>query len=992
MKKFLLLVSLFILSNASLWAMPAYPRPIDYKLPDGTTITIILKGDETIRWAQTPDGFSLLITEAGFFDYAKHSPEGDLVPSGIRASNISQRSSTEQSFLTHTQKGLNYSDSQKSMFKSIRSLKAAQATQAFPTTGNRKLVCILMGFTDVPFTKTKSDFYNLFNQVNYNTNGATGSVKDFYAENSYGQFNLTVDVYGPYSASSNMRTYGRNVKNDDFNPRALITEAVIAADAEANYANYDNDGDGIVDGVYVIYAGYGEEAGGSADAIWAHAWSISPQVLDGKTISKYSCSAELRGNSGSTLTAIGVICHEFGHVLGAPDYYDTNYETGGDYSGTGDWDLMAGGSWNNNGVTPAHHNAYTKIYYYNWAQAQTLTNPGLITMQNASEYSNSFYRINTATPGEFFLLENREKHRFDSAIPGSGMIIYHVHEGINTVGNQINATHPQHMYPVSANASVNPSATPSTYGNINSPGCAWPGTTQKKAFTDSSFPSMMSWNGTPVNKPLTSIARNPLNKTVVFNFMGGDPNAVHTLTYLAGANGTITGELNQFIPHKTDASEVLAVPNPGYVFKKWNDNNTENPRTDKAVEMSQQITAIFSKICSPVTVLPYLQDFNASTESPDCWEVTDHVGKGYMFSFGTHSKGLRETTGNYGIIDSDAAGEGSLINSDLISPVFDFTRYSNIIISFKHFFERYQLSTVSLSYTTDNGLNWNTLQTYTADTPNPSAVSLSLPELAGINNVQFKWNYNDGGEWEWFYFIDDISITGTPRYLLSYSAGANGTIEGNLNQIVETGENGTTVTAIANEGFLFDRWSDGVTSNPRTDMMVKNDLTVIALYTAITYNVTFMVSDKSERVAGYVITINGNNLVSDEEGKAVIQLANGNYTFTVSINGIEKAQGNVLIAGSNQTVTITLITSGVVKTQQPVTAMPNPFINNLVIEGAASVKLVQLFSINGIEMVNHPHNGSSTINLNTQSMAKGVYLLTIQLNNGEKIVRKLIKK
>ena len=92
-------------------------------------------------------------------------------------------------------------------------------------------------------------------------------------------------------------------------------------------------------------------------------------ITDGKTISKYSCSAELRGTSGTNITRIGVICHEFGHVLGAPDYYDTDYSTSGQYDGTGSWDIMAAGSWNNDGATPAHHNAYTKISVYGWATA-----------------------------------------------------------------------------------------------------------------------------------------------------------------------------------------------------------------------------------------------------------------------------------------------------------------------------------------------------------------------------------------------------------------------------------------------------------------------------------------------------------------------------------------------------------------------------------------------------------------------------------------------
>ncbi len=143
-----------------------------------------------------------------------------------------------------------------------------------------------------------------------------------------------------------MAYYGGNDgSGNDLKPRELVAEAVTLADPTVNYVNFDNDLDGFVDGVYVIYAGYGEESGASANCIWAHAWSLATTLTkDGKKISKYSCSSELQGTSGSTITNIGVICHEFGHVLGAPDFYDTNYGTGGEYDGTGNWDLQAGGS------------------------------------------------------------------------------------------------------------------------------------------------------------------------------------------------------------------------------------------------------------------------------------------------------------------------------------------------------------------------------------------------------------------------------------------------------------------------------------------------------------------------------------------------------------------------------------------------------------------------------------------------------------------------
>ena len=479
-------------------ASPAYPNPVKVTQPDGTTVTVILKGDEFAKWAQTLDGYTLLYNSRGVYEYAVVNTDGDIVPSGVRASEQSHRTAAETALLTSTAKGLSFSRSQLDMIRSIQQIRDREnSLRTFPTTGARKLVCILMGFKDKAFTKTQADMNNLFNQVGYSANGATGSVKDFYNENSWNQFNLTVTVAGPFTAANNMSYYGGNdASGSDSNPRALVTEAVNAADATVNFADFDNDNDGTVDGVYVIYAGYGEEAGGGADCIWAHAWNITSVTKDGKTISKYSCSAELSGNSGSTICAIGVICHEFGHVLGAPDYYDTNYSTGGQFDGTGYWDIMSAGSWNNNGITPAHHNAYTKVKVYGWATATELTSATNVSVSNA-EANKSFYQINSTTSGEYWLMENRQQVGFDANIPGHGLIIYHVNSGIAsaTTSNNINATYPQKMYPVCASATTNPGTTASTYGTINGGGCSFPGTSSKTSFTDATTPNMKGDGG-----------------------------------------------------------------------------------------------------------------------------------------------------------------------------------------------------------------------------------------------------------------------------------------------------------------------------------------------------------------------------------------------------------------------------------------------------------------------------------------------------------------
>ena len=767
---------------------PAYPKRIKFAQPDGSTITITLKGDERTKWAITPDGYTLLSNSEGYFEYAIADSRGYMVPSGVKAKDVEKRTSEDKEILAKTKKGLFYSIEQQQMLKSIYAIKAKEARKSFPTTGNRKLVCILMGFKDKAFTKTQSDFDNLFNQINYTANGATGSVKDYYLENSYDQFNLTVTVAGPYTADNNMSYYGGNDSNDnDKNPEALVTEAVTKADPAVNYADFDNDGDGYVDGVYVIYAGYGEEAGAPASTIWAHAYHITDKTLDGKIIKNYSCSAELSGSSGTTITAIGVICHEFGHVLGAPDYYDTNYETNLEFAGTGEWDLMAGGSWNNDGITPAHHNAYTKVMVYGWGTATTLNDGTSVTIPSSKTNANAFYRVNTATTNEYYLIENRQKTGFDAYTPGHGLLIYHVSKDVisHYNSNDINAKAPQLMYPVCASATTNPGSTASTYGNINSGGCPFPGTSNKTSLTDATTPSMKSWLGVATNKPITNISENTGTGVITFDFDGG--NTGNPTNFSAVASNESQIDLSW---EKSENRDVIVAYSTSSTFGSLVDGNTYtvgqsingggtilyqgdattfnhtnlNSNTPYYYKAWTKLTSTPSyslgtitqakTACPGILTLPLTENFNTGDHS-GCWSIVDNQGKGQVWQIGSISNGL---SGTYLYLNSDGYGSGNTQNADFISPAISTVGLSSVTISFKHYFKVETGETATFSYSVD-GTNWIQIDKWTATTANPANYKKILTEVANKPSVRFKWNYN--GSWGWFWCIDDINITET---------------------------------------------------------------------------------------------------------------------------------------------------------------------------------------------------------------------------------------
>ena len=287
---------------------------------------------------------------------------------------------------------------------------------------------------------------------------------------------------------------GRGVYSFCMNPYALFLEAMEHAVREIDLQDYDADGDGYVDNVHIVFAGYGEEAGASPSAIWSHEAMFPEITMQGMKIDRYSCTPELRGNRGGGISRIGPCCHEMGHALGAMDYYDTDYTTGGSFEGTGVWDVMAQGSWNNDGITPVHFNPYVKAYDFGWVGVTTLTHTGDYSLHPSIGEKDGVYRVDTGSEGDFYLLESRVRDGFDTALPGEGLMVYHVHPRIKegAYGNTINASAPQMMYPVCASSSVSvPSSSSYSYGEINSAGCLFPGSSGKTEFGGQTVPAAL---------------------------------------------------------------------------------------------------------------------------------------------------------------------------------------------------------------------------------------------------------------------------------------------------------------------------------------------------------------------------------------------------------------------------------------------------------------------------------------------------------------------
>jgi len=352
-------------------------------------------------------------------------------------------------------------------------------------------IVILVDFPDHPYTggyaAEPAEFDSLLfsNRDTDVITNPTGSMTDFFLENSYGKLLVKGDIYGWYTMPQDYSTY----VSDDNGLSGGRTVAKVAVEyakmiGGADFSKYDNNNDGHCDAVIIVHAGPGAETG--AYGIWSHQGSIWPEMrYDGVTISDFSMNPE-EANQGGSMIPIGVFCHEFGHILGLPDLYDTN-DTGSTSAGIGRWSTMASGNWNGNSRTPAQFDAWSKIGL-GWVTPTTVTENMSQVEIPAAEYDPVVYKLTNFVSDasrEYWLVENRQIMGFDGAIPGSGLCIYHIDE--NAPGNRNEG-----RYMVAVEQADGEDQLGFTANNFGDGGDLWPGNTNNRNFHDLSTPNSMT--------------------------------------------------------------------------------------------------------------------------------------------------------------------------------------------------------------------------------------------------------------------------------------------------------------------------------------------------------------------------------------------------------------------------------------------------------------------------------------------------------------------
>lgn len=383
-------------------------------LVDGTFVQAQLKGDESLHYWESADGVRYVKSE--------NAETYERIDASELQSKVRMRRSHQRAKAPH----LAQAKQRKSIYQ-----------------GKKKALMILMEFSDRSFVAghNVSTFSRVANEIGYSEYPFEGSVKDYFLAQSNGQFELDFDVVGPVKVSQKSSYYaGRDGLE---RVTDMIREATLLAEDLVNFADYDWDGDGEVEQIYVLYAGKGQHDGGGSSSVWPHEWSMTEDgeskiQVDGVWVDTYSCGCELDGEN--KLAGIGLLCHEYSHCMGIMDMYDTNDDG---YFGMDCWDIMDYGCYNGDGYRPCGYTSYEK-WVCGWLDPIELKSDTMITeMKALSDHGDAYIIYNDNCKDEYYLLENRQPIGWDDSLDGAGLLVLHVdydetiwiNNVINTIGS-----------------------------------------------------------------------------------------------------------------------------------------------------------------------------------------------------------------------------------------------------------------------------------------------------------------------------------------------------------------------------------------------------------------------------------------------------------------------------------------------------------------------------------------------------------------------------
>jgi len=803
-----------LLSISNTYAVRAYPFPIKITQPDGTELTIKLHGDEGFHYETTVDGYALTQNSSGVRTYARLDETHALKSTDIKASDIEKRSITEIEFVKTLTPNLTLQKQETATTASKVMRVAASSSnsspqKAYPLNGSPKSLVILVNFSDKSFVTTSpaNSFTNLLNQKGYSTNGGTGSAKDYFRDNSMGVFDPQFDVVGPFTLPQTMSYYGANDSSgDDTNPRQMVIDAcTLASTNGVDFSQYDTDKDGIVDNVFIYYAGYNEAEGGPKNSVWPHRWSLSGlnTKFNGVSVYGYACTSELRSNSGSSMCGIGTFTHEFGHVLGLPDLYAT-VSTATQHT-LSSWDIMDYGPYLNNGRTPCGYSSYER-FFMKWLVPTELKSAQNVTLDTLSTSNKAYlitqngnHNLNGAVPNpvEFFMLENRQNKGWDTYLPGHGMLITHIYYNSTTwSANTVNN--------VETTMGVDIVEADGTASDYNMSGDPFPGTLSTTSYS----PTLRS--GADIDKPIALIAETkgiitfhfiniPTIKTIgtllAFSTVCGTPSTPQTITIkgtklISPIQLNLNYGFNYEVKRETDntwSKSLTLTPTDSTVNEKiqirynptvpsYKDTHTDiiNLKSKDAVSV---MLNLYGKSTRPVYVTAPVAidatDISLNSFVAHWKAVSDSTYKlaaGYYLTVYNLSDGSSEF--KQGFKNGLTAPEGWTINATAIStstvfsgdsiPAIQFQSSGEYVLTEKFlapasglsfFIKSLSEGSGKLLVEAWNGSQWTTIENVSIIASLSTTKTYSFD--SGNNYIQFRFTFTRGSG---YLIFDDISV------------------------------------------------------------------------------------------------------------------------------------------------------------------------------------------------------------------------------------------
>ena len=547
-----------MLCSLTTWAAKAESIPVQVRQADGSVITVILRGDEHINWYTTLDGVLLVQGTDNNYYIGKVEKSGNLIATQQLAHEALTRSQAERNLIAKQDKEKFFAYVNKIAEESENAYDNSPLTRGpivdtgyggvpyFPHTGSPKALVILAEFQDTTFTiqDTKKVFTNYlmneghFSDTRYGQNQNYKGVRGYFKDCSYGQFTPFFDVVGPIKLPRKHAIYGAGNDRMDL----LLADACAAVDDLVDFAKYDANNDGIVDLVYIIYAGHSANYhDNKVSNIWPKSGTITiSNKFDGKSIRRYGVSNELNGSDKTSknnkkINGIGLFCHEFSHTLGLPDIYayHTDAENQDD-QGMEFWDLMDGGTGVRGGRVPASYLAWEREVM-GWMNIDELKKDSSIENLKSIDNGGKAYKIvNPNNSNEYIVLQSMQKGAWNQGwgdgTYGKGLLAYRVsypYNKVNVFDFPNNVKGKPRVIPIPADgkilAAANAGGSLNTYiQQLNGDPYPYNGIDKINEFT--------MYDGTILKRSIYDIVENDVERQVSFKFKNNEPTAIQSLS------------------------------------------------------------------------------------------------------------------------------------------------------------------------------------------------------------------------------------------------------------------------------------------------------------------------------------------------------------------------------------------------------------------------------------------------------------------------------